>query len=376
MRLGATNAVHDVDEVGYLRMGRVDAESLNAGEVGYVVGAIKTISEARVGDTVMDSTQPNTVPLKGYQEVKPMLFAGIYPVDPEAYVDLRDSLGRLKLNDASLMYEPESSTALGFGFRCGFLGLLHMEIVQERLDREFNLNIITTVPNVRYRVITTKDETVWVDNPSKLPDPARTERIEEPYLFTQIVTPSDYIGAIMRLANERRGVYKTTEYLSPKTVDMRFEMPLSEIVFDFYDKLKSQTRGYASFDYEFCDYRTSKLVKLDVLINNDPVDALSVIVHADKAYAWGRSFCLKLKHLIPRQMFEVIIQGAIGSRVIAREVVRPLRKDVTAKCYGGDITRKRKLLDKQREGKKRMKQVGSVEIPQEAFLAVLQMDPS
>ncbi|HNZ39730.1 MAG TPA: translation elongation factor 4, partial [Candidatus Latescibacteria bacterium] len=375
VRLAATNAVHDVDEVGFLRLGRVARDSLQAGEVGFVVASIKTISEARVGDTILDNSAPAVVPLKGYQEVKPMLFAGIYPVDAEMYEDLRDSLARLKLNDASLVYEPESSAALGFGFRCGFLGLLHMEIVQERLDREFGLNIITTVPNVRYRVVTTSDEVIWVDNPSKLPDPARIDRIEEPFLLTQIVTPTDYIGPIMKLATERRGVYETTEYLSPKTVDMRFQMPLSEIVFDFYDKLKSQTRGYASFDYEFAEYRPSKLVKLDILINGNPVDALSVIVHADKAFAWGRNFCLKLKHLIPRQLFEVVIQGAIGSRVIAREVVRPLRKDVTAKCYGGDITRKRKLLEKQREGKKRMKQVGSVEIPQEAFLAVLQMDP-
>ncbi|HPU84533.1 MAG TPA: translation elongation factor 4 [Candidatus Latescibacteria bacterium] len=375
VRLAATNAVHEVDEVGFLRLGRVARNSLQAGEVGFVVASIKTISEARVGDTILDNSAPAVVPLKGYQEVKPMLFAGIYPVDAEMYEDLRDSLARLKLNDASLVYEPESSAALGFGFRCGFLGLLHMEIVQERLDREFGLNIITTVPNVRYRVVTTSNEVIWVDNPSKLPDPARIERVEEPFLLTQIVTPTDYIGPIMKLATERRGVYETTEYLSPKTVDMRFQMPLSEIVFDFYDKLKSQTRGYASFDYEFAEYRPSKLVKLDILINGNPVDALSVIVHADKAFAWGRNFCLKLKHLIPRQLFEVVIQGAIGSRVIAREVVRPLRKDVTAKCYGGDITRKRKLLEKQREGKKRMKQVGSVEIPQEAFLAVLQMDP-
>jgi len=376
IRLAATNAVHDVDEVGYLRLGRVPTDSLGAGEVGYLVGAIKTISEARVGDTVMDNTHLAKAPLKGYQEVKPMLFAGLYPVDPELYEGLRDALARLKLNDASLVYEPESSMALGFGFRCGFLGLLHMEIVQERLDREFDLDIITTVPNVRYRIVTTSDEAIWVDNPSKLPAPARIERIEEPYLHTQIVTPSEYIGPIMKLATERRGVYKTTEYLSPQTVDIRFDIPLSEVVFDFYDRLKSSTRGYASFDYEFADYRPSKLVKLDVLINGDPIDALSIIVHAEKAYAWGRSFCLKLKELIPRQLFEVVIQGAIGSRVIAREVVRPLRKDVTAKCYGGDITRKRKLLEKQREGKKRMKQVGSVEIPQEAFLAVLQMEPS
>lgn len=376
IRLAATNSVHDVDDVGYLRLGRVSRDCLETGEVGYVVASIKTISEARVGDTILDNAAPDTAPLRGYQEVKPMLFAGIYPVDAEMYEDLRDSLARLKLNDASLVYEPESSAALGFGFRCGFLGLLHMEIVQERLDREFGLNIITTVPNVRYRVVTTADETIWVDNPSKLPDPARIDRIEEPFLRTQIVTPTDYIGAIMKLANDRRGAYETTEYLGPQTVDMRFQMPLSEIVFDFYDKLKSQTRGYASFDYEFADYRASKLVKLDILINSSPVDALTVIVHADKAFAWGRSFCLKLKQLIPRQLFEVVIQGAIGSRVIAREVVRPLRKDVTAKCYGGDITRKRKLLEKQREGKKRMKQVGSVEIPQEAFLAVLQMDPS
>jgi len=263
---------------------------------------------------------------------------------------------------------------LGFGFRCGFLGLLHMEIVQERLDREFGMDIITTVPNVRYRVITTAGETVWVDSPSKLPDPGRIDHIEEPYLDTQIVTPADYIGPVMKLLRDRRGTYHSTEYLSPTMVDMKFDVPLSEIVFDFYDKLKSMTRGYASFDYEFSDYRTSKLIKLDILINGDPVDALSIIVHSEKAHDWGRRFCRKLKDLIPRQLFEVIIQGAIGSKVVAREVVRALRKDVTAKCYGGDVSRKRKLLEKQREGKKRMKQVGSVEIPQEAFLAVLQMD--
>jgi len=376
IRLAATGAVHEADEVGYLRLGRVPADSLGAGEVGYLCGAIKTISEARVGDTVMDNNHLATAPLKGYQDVKPMVFAGIYPVDADTYEDLRDAVARLKLNDASLVYEPESSTALGFGFRCGFLGLLHMEIVQERLDREFGLAIITTVPNVRYRIVTTNEETVWVDSPSKLPNPAFIDRFEEPYLHTQIVTPSEYIGPIMKLCMDRRGAYQTTEYLSPRTVDIRFDMPLSEIVFDFYDKLKSSTRGYASFDYEFAEYRPSKLVKLDILLNGDPVDALSVIVHQEKAYDWGRSFCSKLKQLIPRQLFEVIIQGAIGSRVISREVIRPLRKDVTAKCYGGDITRKRKLLDKQREGKKRMKRVGSVEIPQEAFLAVLQMEPS
>jgi len=376
VRLAVTRAVHQVEEVGFLRLDRVPADSLSAGEVGYLIGNIRTISEARVGDTVMDDARPAEKPLKGYREVKPMLFAGIYPVDADEYAGLRDALERLKLNDASLVYEPESSLALGFGFRCGFLGLLHMEIVQERLDREFSMDIITTVPNVRYRVVTTSGEAVWVDNPSKLPDPAQIERIEEPYFDVQIVTPADFIGAVMKLGMERRGDYRTTEYLSTTTVDIRFVMPLSEIVFDFYDRLKSSTRGYASFDYGFAEYRPSKLVKLDVLINGDPLDALGVIVHADKAFPWGRSLCRKLKELIPRQLFEVVVQAAIGRKVIAREVVRPLRKDVTAKCYGGDITRKRKLLEKQREGKKRMKQVGSVEIPQEAFLAVLQMEPT
>ena len=376
VKLAVTKAVHEVDEIGFLRLSRVATERLDTGQVGYLVCGIKTITEARVGDTVMDNADLAQEPLKGYQEVKPMLFAGVYPVDSEDYADLRDSLERLKLNDASLVFEPETSAALGFGFRCGFLGLLHMEIVQERLDREFNMNIITTVPNVRYSVTTTAGETFWVDNPSKLPDAGKIEHIDEPYLDTQIVTPTDFIGPIMKLVTERRGAYVSTEYLSPKMVDLRFDVPLSEIVFDFYDKLKSMTRGYASFDYEFSGYRKSKLVKLDILINGDPVDALSVIVHSEKAMEWGRMFCRKLKSLIPRQLFEVIIQGAIGRKVIAREVVRALRKDVTAKCYGGDISRKRKLLEKQKEGKKRMKQVGSVEIPQEAFLAVLQMDPS
>lgn len=374
IRLAAADIEYEIDEVGYLKLGRQRVDRITTGEVGYVTAAIKSIEDARVGDTVMDAENLATSALKGYKEVKPMLYAGIYPIAPEDYEDLRDALERLKLNDASLVYEPESSLALGFGFRCGFLGLLHMEIVQERLDREFDLDIITTVPNVRYRVVTTDGKETWVENPSNLPPTVKIERIEEPYLTVQIVTPTEYIGPIMKLCTERRGDYKTTEYLSQRTVDIRFELPLSEIVFDFYDKLKSGTRGYASFDYEFAEYRASKLVKLDILINTEPVDALSIIVHQDKAYEWGRSFCRKLKDLIPRQMFEVIIQGAIGNKVIAREVIRAMRKDVTAKCYGGDITRKRKLLEKQREGKKRMKQVGSVEIPQEAFLAVLQMD--
>ncbi len=376
VRFSVTKAVHEVDELGYLRLGRMETDALETGEVGYVICGIKTISEARVGDTIMDNDNRAPAPLKGYQEVKPMVFAGVYPIDSEDYEDLRDGLERLKLNDASLVYEPEASAALGFGFRCGFLGLLHMEIVQERLDREFGIDIITTVPNVRYRVVRTDGTSHWVANPSSLPDAGQIDHIEEPYLETQIVTPTDYIGPIMNLVTDRRGEYKITEYLAPTMVDLRFEIPLSEIVFDFYDKLKSHSRGYASFDYEFADYRESKLVKLDILINGDPVDALSIIVHAEKAHEWGKSFCGKLKKLIPRQLFEVVIQGAIGNKVISREVVRPLRKDVTSKCYGGDITRKRKLIEKQREGKKRMKQVGSVEIPQEAFLAVLQMEPS
>jgi GTP-binding protein LepA len=374
VKFNVTGAIHEVDEVGHLVLGRKPMKGLSTGEVGYLSCSIKNISETRVGDTIMDNDLLADEPLQGYQEVKPMVFAGLYPVSTEDYADLRDGMEKLKLNDASLVYEPESSAALGFGFRCGFLGLLHMEIVQERLDREFGMDIITTVPNVRYRVITTAGETVWVDSPSKLPDPGRIDHIEEPYLDTQIVTPADYIGPVMKLLRDRRGTYHSTEYLSPTMVDMKFDVPLSEIVFDFYDKLKSMTRGYASFDYEFSDYRTSKLIKLDILINGDPVDALSIIVHSEKAHDWGRRFCRKLKDLIPRQLFEVIIQGAIGSKVVAREVVRALRKDVTAKCYGGDVSRKRKLLEKQREGKKRMKQVGSVEIPQEAFLAVLQMD--
>ncbi len=374
IRLVAAKGLFETDEIGYLRLGRERTRGIQTGEVGYVAAAIKSIEDARVGDTVMDAEHAADEALTGYQDVKPMVFAGIYPVDPEDYPDLRDALERLKLNDAALIYEPESSAALGFGFRCGFLGLLHMEIVQERLDREFGLSIITTVPNVRYRVYTTDGGERWVENPSNLPPTVKIDRIEEPYLDVQIVTPTSYIGPVMKLCTERRAVYKSTEYLSPTTVDIRLDMPLSEIVFDFYDKLKSGTRGYASFDYELLDYRPSKLVKLDVLLNGDPVDALSVIVHQDEAFEWGRLFCRKLKELIPRQMFEVIIQGAIGNKVIAREVIRAMRKDVTAKCYGGDITRKRKLIEKQREGKKRMKQVGSVEIPQEAFLAVLQMD--
>lgn len=374
IRLAAAGTEYEIDEVGYLKLGRVREQHISTGEVGYVTAAIKSIEDARVGDTVMDARKLAETPLKGYKEVKPMLFAGIYPVAAEDYEDLRDALERLKLNDASLVYEPESSLALGFGFRCGFLGLLHMEIIQERLDREFDLDIITTVPNVRYRVVTTDHNEIWVENPSNLPPTVKIETIEEPFLDVQIVTPTEYIGPIMKLCTDRRGVYKTTEYLSERTVDIRFELPLSEIVFDFYNRLKSGTRGYASFDYEFSEYRPSKLVKLDILINGEPVDALSVIVHQENAYEWGRNFCRKLKDLIPRQMFEVIIQGAIGNKVIAREVIRAMRKDVTAKCYGGDVSRKRKLLERQREGKKRMKQVGSVEIPQEAFLAVLQMD--
>jgi GTP-binding protein LepA len=302
-----------------------------------------------------------------------MVFAGLYPQSAEDFAELRDSLDRLSLNDSSLVYEPESSIALGFGFRCGFLGLLHMEIIQERLEREFNQSLVTTVPNVEYRVTTTSNELIVVDNPSSMPEPGRIEYIEEPYIKAQIIVPSEYVGAIMKLANDRRGIHKTTSYLDPTRADLHYEFPLSEIIFDFYDRLKSISRGYASLDYEFLEYRQSDMVRLDILLNGDPVDAFSTIVHRDKAFDWGKKLCTKLRELIPRHMFEVAIQAAIGAKIIARETVRAMRKDVTAKCYGGDISRKRKLLEKQKEGKKRMKQVGRIEVPQEAFLAVLQI---
>ena len=366
--------VYHVDEVGYLQLGQHPAEQLEAGEVGYFVANLRSVGDSRVGDTVLDAADRAEELLPGYRDVKSMVFAGMYPTDSEQYETLRDALEKLRLNDASLQYEPESSTALGFGFRCGFLGLLHMEIVQERLEREFDLNLITTVPTVEYHVYTTDGRMLLIENPSLLPDPASIDRIEEPFVKARIMAPSEYIGGIMKLGQDRRGVYLGMKYLDQFRVEFDWEFPLGEIVLDFYDKLKSLSRGYASFDYEMGGFIESDLVKLDMLINGDQIDAFSVIIHRDKAYEWGRKVAEKLKELIPRQLFQVIIQAAIGQKIIARETVSALRKDVLAKCYGGDVTRKRKLLEKQKEGKKRMKQVGSVEIPQEAFLAVLQVD--
>lgn len=362
------------EEVGVLKMGRVRTKVLKSGDVGYLIAGIKDVNDSRVGDTIFNASTPIKEPLPGYKEVKPMVFSGIYPAQSEDFENLRESLSKLKLNDAALSFSPESSVALGFGFRCGFLGMLHMEIVQERLEREYGLSIVTTVPNVEYKVYLTNGEVIVVDNPADMPEPAKIDKIEEPYIKSQIITPTDYIGNIMKLAQDRRGNYITTHYIDPKRVDLQFEFPLGEIIFDFYDKLKSTSRGYASFDYEFIDYRESKLVKLDIMLNGEPVDALSSIVHKENAYDWGRKLCSKLKELIPRQMFEVAIQAAIGAKIISRESISAMRKNVTAKCYGGDISRKRKLLEKQKEGKKRMKQVGSVEIPQEAFLAVLSIE--
>jgi GTP-binding protein LepA len=374
IRFGASGEEYDVAEVGYRRLQQIPTDVLSAGEVGYVVANVRHVKETRVGDTVFDADHPAGEPLPGYKDVHSMVFAGIYPTDTTQYENLRDALGKLQLNDASLNYEPETSTALGFGFRCGFLGLLHMEIVQERLEREFDLTLVTTVPSVEYKVYLNDGTMTLIENPSLMPNAASISHIEEPYVKARIVTPADYIGPIMTLGNERRGVYKTMSYIDATRVELDFEFPLAEIILDFYDRLKNISRGYASLAYDVLDYRTSELVRLDMLINGDPVDAFSVIIHRDKAYEWGRKIADKLKELIPRQLFEVIIQAAIGTKVIARTTVKALRKNVLAKCYGGDITRKRKLLEKQKEGKKRMKQVGSVEIPQEAFLAVLQVD--
>ncbi len=374
VRFHSTGVVYELEEVGTLVLSRVATPELGAGEVGYLTANIKQLDEAGVGDTVVDDRSDEIDPLPGYQPLKPMVFSGLYPINPEDYEDLRDALERLKLNDAAFSYEPETSPALGFGFRCGFLGLLHMEIIQERLDREYNVEIITTLPNVRYEVERRDGEIIEVENPSALPPSAEIAEVREPILAVQILVPSDYIGAVMKICNERRGVYSNTEYLDGSRAIISFEMPLSEVVIDFYDKLKSSTRGYASFDYEQKEMRVGPLSKLDILINGEPLDALSAIIHRDNAHRWGRRLCEKLKDLIPRQMFEVVIQGAIGSKIIAREVVRPFRKNVIAKCYGGDVTRKRKLLEKQKEGKKRAKQFGRVEIPQEAFLAALRMD--
>lgn len=363
----------EVEECGVLYMNKSRTKELEAGNVGYVIAGLKNVRDTKVGDTITTQYHGATEALAGYKEVKPMVFSGLYPTNADDFAELRDSLEKLALNDSSLIYVPESSGALGFGFRCGFLGLLHMEIIQERLEREFKQSLITTVPNVEFRVILTSGEMVTVDNPADMPDPTKIERVEEPFIKAQIITPTEYIGNIMKLATDRRGIWKDTSYLDPTRADLTYEFPLSEIIFDFYDKLKSLTRGYASLDYEYLDYRESNLVKLDILLNTEQVDALSTIVHHDKAFEMGKKLCVKLKELIPRQMFDVAIQAAIGSKIIARTSISAMRKNVLAKCYGGDISRKRKLLEKQKEGKKRMKQVGRVELPQEAFLAVLKM---
>jgi GTP-binding protein LepA len=367
----STGKQFEVQEVGILRMKQIKKDKLEAGEVGYVIAGAKEVQDTKVGDTIISVDNPAAEALPGYREVLPMVYSGLFPSIAENYVELRAALEKLKLNDSSLWYEPESSLALGFGFRCGFLGLLHMEIVQERLEREYNLDLVSTVPNVEYHVYNTKGERLVMDNPANLPAPNDIDHVEEPYIRASIVTPSEFIGSIMTISRERRGNYLNTEYVDKTRVNMHYEFPLAEVIFDFYDKLKSVTRGYASFDYEFIGFREGPVVKLDILLNGESVDALSVIVHRDKAYEWGRHVCEKLSELIPRQQFEVAVQAAIGSKVIARETVRAVRKNVTAKCYGGDITRKRKLLEKQKEGKKRMKQLGRVQVPQEAFLAIL-----
>ena len=369
-----TGMEYDADEIGVLQMKQVPKQELSAGNVGYIISGIKTSKEVKVGDTITSVANPCDKPIAGFENVKPMVFAGVYPVDADDYEELRSSLEKLQLNDASLVWEPESSAALGFGFRCGFLGLLHMEIIQERLDREFNMDVITTVPNVSFKAYLTDGSVVDVHNPSGMPESTRLDHIDEPYILAQIISQNEYVGSIMTLCIERRGILKNQVYLTTDRVELTFEMPLSEIVFDFYDKLKSISRGYASFDYHICGYKPSKLVKLDIMLNGDTVDALSTLIFVDHAYSFGRRMCEKLKELIPRQQFDIAIQAAIGAKIIARETVRQVRKDVTAKCYGGDISRKRKLLEKQKEGKKRMRQIGNVEVPQSAFLAVLKLD--
>ncbi len=370
----ATSKEYHADEIGVLKLGMIPKNKLTAGDVGYIISGIKSSREVKVGDTITHVEKPCKQAIAGFKNVKPMVFAGIYPVDADDYEDLRASIEKLQLNDASLTFEPESSAALGFGFRCGFLGLLHMEIIQERLDREFDMDVITTVPNVSFNVVTNKGDVIEVHNPSGMPDQKFIDYVEEPMIVAQIISKSEYVGGIMKLCIDKRGVLKNQVYLSSDRVEITFEMPLSEIVFDFYDKLKSISKGYASFDYYQKGYQTAKLIKLDILLNGETVDALSSLIHIDNAYSFGRRICEKLKELIPRQQFDVAIQAAIGSKIIARETVKALRKDVTAKCYGGDITRKRKLLEKQKKGKKRMRQVGNVEVPQSAFLAVLRLD--
>jgi len=370
----ATGMQYNADEIGVLKLNKVPKNTIKAGEVGYIISGIKDAREVKVGDTITKVSFPAEKAIQGFEEVKPMVFAGIYPVDTEDFEELRSSMEKLQLNDASLTYEPESSAALGFGFRCGFLGMLHMEIIQERLEREFNMTVITTVPNVSYYAYTKKEEKLIIHNPSDYPDPSTLDRVQEPFIRAQIITKSDFIGSVMTLCIEKRGELKNQVYLTTDRVELTFEMPLGEIVFDFYDKLKSVSKGYASFDYYPIEYRVSSLAKLDILLNSEPVDALSALVHKSNSYTLGKKLCSKLKELIPRQQFDIAIQSAIGSKIVSRETVKALRKDVTAKCYGGDITRKRKLLEKQKKGKKRMRQVGNVEIPQKAFLSVLQLD--
>lgn len=370
----ATEKDYHADEIGVLKLKQVPQKHLSAGDVGYIISGIKTSKEVKVGDTITHVSRPTMEPIAGFENVKPMVFAGIYPVDADDYEELRASIEKLQLNDASLVFEPESSAALGFGFRCGFLGLLHMEIIQERLDREFDMDVITTVPNVQFKAYTTSGDMIEVHNPSGLPDQTKLDFIEEPYIIAQIISKAEYLGGIMTLCIEKRGVLKNQVYLTSDRVEVTFQMPLSEIVFDFYDKLKSISRGYASFDYHIAGYQRANLVKLDILLNAESVDALSTLIHRDHSYTFGRKMCEKLKELIPRQQFDIAIQAAIGSKIIARETVKAVRKDVTAKCYGGDISRKRKLLEKQKKGKKRMRQVGNVEVPQTAFLAVLKLD--
>lgn len=369
-----TGSEYQADEIGSLKLKLNPKTEMKAGDVGYIISGIKTSIDVKVGDTITHVTNPCKEGIAGFEDVKPMVFAGLYPIDNDEFEDLRSSLEKLKLNDASLTYEPESSLALGFGFRCGFLGLLHMEIIQERLYREFDMDVITTVPNVSYKVFTTKNEVFDVHNPSGLPEITLIERIEEPYILAQVITKTEFLGSVMKLCIDKRGVLKNQTFLTTDRVEVTFDMPLAEIVFDFYDKLKSISKGYASFDYHLTDFKQSHLSKLDILLNGEGVDALSSLIHRDSAYDFGRKMCEKLKELIPRQQFDIAIQAAIGAKIIARETVKAVRKDVTAKCYGGDISRKRKLLEKQKKGKKRMRQVGNVEVPQEAFLAVLKMD--
>lgn len=370
----ATEKEYNADEIGVLRLKQEPRNEVKTGDVGYIISGIKDAREVKVGDTITTVAKPCTSGIQGFEDVKPMVFAGIYPVDTEDFEELRYSMEKLQLNDASLTWEPESSAALGFGFRCGFLGMLHMEIIQERLEREFNMTVITTVPNVSYYAYTAKGEKIIVNNPSDLPDPSKLDRIEEPYIKAQVITKSEYVGAIMSLCISKRGLLTNQVYLTTDRVELMFDMPLGEIVFDFYDRLKTVSKGYASFDYQPLEYRQSYLIKLDILLNAEPVDALSSLIHRDNAYEFGKKMCEKLKELIPRQQFEIPIQAAIGAKIIARETIKAIRKDVTAKCYGGDISRKRKLLEKQKEGKKRMRQVGNVEIPQSAFMAVLKLN--